>query len=73
MSEKTKCDPVIWRKFTLEQKRWWLKFYDSFSEPTNYPTGFDGEDNKSQELRRVIAHNMATLAIWEMNGLVSKE
>jgi hypothetical protein len=68
-----KCAPAIWRKFTPEQKTWWLRFYNTMNEPMNFPAPFDREDNNSQQLRHVVAHNMATHAVWELNGLVSGE
>ncbi len=63
-----KCAPAIWRKLKPEQKLWWARFYRAFNEPMNFPTGLDSEDIKTQELRRIVAHNMALLAVWEMNG-----
>lgn len=68
MIHLNKCAPALWRKFNSDQKTWWLRFYNAFLEPTNFPQPFDAEDNKSQELRHVVAHNLATVAIWEMNG-----
>ncbi len=60
-------------KFNEDQAEWFRRFYNAFNETEHWPDGFDGEDIKSQQLRHKISRTMASVAVFEMNGLASKE
>ena len=60
-------------KFNPDQAEWYRRFYNSFVETDHYPDGLDGEDITSQRLRHVLAKTFAELAVFTLNGLVSKE
>ena len=64
--------PSMWKKLTAEQKSWWIRLYNAFVSTDHWPKGYDGEKVKDQQFRHLIASNMATLAVFEMNGLVGK-
>mgnify|MGYP001235000992 FL=1 len=60
-------------KLNPDQQEWFRRFYNSFIETEHWPEGMDGEDIKSQQLRHKLAKTFASVAVYELNGLVSKE
>jgi hypothetical protein len=60
-------------KFNPDQAEWFMRFYNAFNETEIYPDGLDGEDVKSQQLRHKLAKTFAQVAVFEMNGLASRE
>lgn len=68
---KTKCAPAIWKKFGATEKVWWTEFYRSFLEEmrvnkATMPTLL------TDERRKVIAHNHACLATWQMGAVMHR-
>lgn len=58
------CSPAIWGNFNPEERKLWMKFYESFLISTNFAVGWDGKDEEKEFLREVTAHNMACRAVW---------
>lgn len=56
------CAPRIWKKFSVYEKKMWTLFYEDFKEPINYIR----QKQIDAKEREIIAHNLATQAIWTM-------
>jgi hypothetical protein len=60
-------------KLNPDQQEWYRRFYNAFNESEHWPEGMDGEDIKSQQLRHRLSKIFSTVAVFELNGLASKE
>lgn len=56
------CAPRIWKKFSVYEKKMWMLFYEDFKDPINYIR----QKQIDAKEREIIAHNLATQAIWTM-------
>lgn len=66
------CSPAIWRKFGETEKRWWMMFYRDFLGELKLGTKSYLPHILSEERRKTIAHNHATLAVWAMAGVMDR-
>lgn len=69
-----KCSPMIWRKFNDFEKAAWLIFYEAFNLPVLLPNemaeGMKPRDRR--EKMKVIAHNTACQAVWNLHKVMRK-
>lgn len=61
---KSKCAPQIYKQLTAEQKKLWNKLYRKFLSAESFHIGIQCKFFK--KVREVTAHNMACIAVWEM-------